>query len=96
MVSISANAPPSGKTFDKWVGNTSGIANVNASSTSLTIPAANQTITTTYVDAGSGLSISSTSGTWGYGNSITISGSGFGGKSQAAPLHCVLQSRPVL
>jgi len=86
VVSISANAPASGKTFSKWIGNTSGIANVNASSTTLTMPAANQTITATYVDAGGGPSISSTSGTWGHGNSITISGSGFGGKSQAAPL----------
>jgi len=85
VVNISANAPASGKTFSKWIGNTSGIANVNASSTTLTMPAANQTITATYVDAGSGPSISSYSGTWAPGNSITISGSGFGSKSQGAP-----------
>jgi len=78
VVSISADAPPSGKVFDKWVGNTSGIANVNASSTTLTMPAANQTITATYVDAGSGPSVSGVSGTIAQRSTITISGSNFG------------------
>jgi hypothetical protein len=86
VVNISANAAASGYTFDCWVGNTSGIANVNASSTTLTMPAANQTITATYEEAGDGPSISSTSGTWSHGNSVTISGSGFGTKATAAPI----------
>jgi hypothetical protein len=85
VVNISANAAASGYTFDDWIGNTSGIANVNASSTTLTMPAANQTITATYEEAGDGPSISSTSGTWSHGNSVTISGGGFGSKSTAAP-----------
>jgi hypothetical protein len=87
VVNISANAAASGYQFDCWVGNTSYIANVNASSTTLTMPAANQTITATYeqVQAGNP-SISSTSGTWSNGNSITISGSSFGSKGTAEPM----------
>jgi len=85
VVNITADAAPSGKVFDEWTGDVSGIANVNASSTTLTMPAANQTITATYEDAGAGPSISSTTGTWAHGNTITISGSGFGTKSTAAP-----------
>jgi hypothetical protein len=85
VVDIDANAAASGYTFDDWIGNTSGIANVNASSTTLTMPAANQTITATYEAAGSGPAISSTSGTITHGSSVTISGSGFGTKATAAP-----------
>jgi hypothetical protein len=80
VVDIDANAAASGYTFDCWVGNTSGIANVNAASTTLTMPAANQTITATYEAVGSGPAISSTSGTITHGSSVTISGSGFGTK----------------
>ena len=88
VASISANSPASGKQFDDWIGDTFGIANVNSSSTTLTMPAANAEITATYEDipAGSGPSISSTSGTWSHGNSVTIAGTGFGSKSTAAPI----------
>jgi hypothetical protein len=48
IVSISANTPPAGKTFDKWTGVTTGIANVNAVSTTITIPSANVTVTAAY------------------------------------------------
>jgi hypothetical protein len=47
-VNIIANIPPSGKAFDKWTGSTSGIANVNASSTIITLPSSDVTITATY------------------------------------------------
>jgi len=86
VVDISADSPPGGKTFDVWVGDTATIANVNAASTTITIPSSNVEITATYADVGSGPSISSTSGTWSHGNSVTISGSGFGTKSTAAPV----------
>jgi len=85
VIDITADAAPSGKTFDDWIGDTSGIANVNASSTTLTMPAADAEITATYVDSGPAPSISSVSGTISHGESITISGSGFGSKSTAAP-----------
>jgi hypothetical protein len=49
-VSISADTPPAGKQFDKWTGSTGGIQNVSAGSTTLTMPAANTTVTATYKD----------------------------------------------
>jgi len=50
VVNISADAPPAGKVFDKWTGDVSNVANVNAASTSITMPGANTTITATYKD----------------------------------------------
>jgi len=87
MVNIDADSPASGKQFDDWIGDTSGIANVNASSTTLTMPASNAEITATYEDipAGSGPSISGVSdSTPTHGQSITISGSNFGTKPYGA------------
>jgi len=54
VVDIDADTPPSGKQFDEWVGDTGGIANVSAASTTLTMPAADATVTATYEDAPSG------------------------------------------
>jgi len=55
-VSITANTPPSGQVFDQWAINSGSpqIANVNASSTTLTMPAGNVTISATYTDGGGG------------------------------------------
>jgi hypothetical protein len=50
VVDIDADAAPSGQEFDEWIGDTSGIANVNNASTTLTMPAADATITATYAD----------------------------------------------
>jgi hypothetical protein len=47
-VNISANAAPSGQTFDKWTGDVSGVANVNNASTTYTMGSANATVTATY------------------------------------------------
>src|ERR1039457_2108988 len=46
MVGISANAAPAGQTFTGWTG--AGVANPSASSTTLTMPAANITVTANY------------------------------------------------
>ncbi len=78
VVNISADSPASGKQFDDWVGDTSGVANVNASSTTITMPSNAAEITATYTDVGSGPSVSSISGTVSDDNNITISGSSFG------------------
>jgi hypothetical protein len=79
-VNVSADFPASGYQFDCWVGDTSGIANVSASSTTLTMPAANQTITATYeeIQAGSPSISGVSDSTPSHGQSVTISGSGFG------------------
>jgi len=50
VANISADTAPSGKEFDEWIGDTSGIANVNNASTTLTMPAANQEVTATYAN----------------------------------------------
>ena len=87
VVDIDADSPASGKQFDEWVGDTSGIASVTNSSTTLTMPGSNAEITATYEDipAGTGPSISSVSdSTPTHGQSITISGSSFGTKSYGA------------
>jgi len=84
VVDIDADTAPSGKQFDEWVGDTEGIANVNAASTTLTMPPNNAEVTATYTDI-TGPYITGASGNVVHGNSITISGGNFGSKSQAAP-----------
>ena len=46
LVSIKANTPPAGQQFVNWTGAT--VANANASSTTLTMPSANATVTANY------------------------------------------------
>jgi len=48
VVAISADAAPSGMAFKEWVGDTGGVADLYATSTNYTMPAANSTITATY------------------------------------------------
>ncbi|GHV53992.1 hypothetical protein FACS1894181_17890 [Bacteroidia bacterium] len=48
VVNISANTAPSGRTFDQWRGDVSGVTNVNNASTAYTMGSANATVTATY------------------------------------------------
>jgi len=48
---IIADSPPSGTEFDEWIGYTGGIADVEASYTTITMPAGDAEITATYTDA---------------------------------------------
>ncbi len=50
VVNIAANDPAAGKEFDKWTGDTTHVVNVNSSSTTVTMPAADVTVTATYKD----------------------------------------------
>ncbi|MHC4504471.1 MAG: InlB B-repeat-containing protein, partial [Planctomycetota bacterium] len=50
VVAIAADAAPAGKEFDQWTGDAAGIADVGASSTTITMPAAAATVTATYSD----------------------------------------------
>ncbi|HYG78185.1 MAG TPA: DUF5060 domain-containing protein [Planctomycetota bacterium] len=50
-VNIVASAPASGQMFDRWTGDTSGIADVLNPNTTLTMPAAATTVTATYKTA---------------------------------------------
>jgi len=49
-VNIAANVPETGKLFDKWTGTTTGIADINSAATTITMPAANTSITANYKD----------------------------------------------
>jgi hypothetical protein len=50
VVNISADAPPANQVFDQWTGDVSYVANVNASSTTVTMPAQAVAVTATYKD----------------------------------------------
>ncbi len=45
---ISADGAPAGQEFDQWTGDISNVADVNAASTTLTMPASDITVTATY------------------------------------------------
>ncbi len=49
---ITADAAPSGKEFDKWTGDTGYLADPNSSTTTVTMPAQDITVTATYKDKG--------------------------------------------
>jgi hypothetical protein len=48
VIQVAANLPPAGKVFDRWTGDTAGLASAFDSRTRLTMPAADVTITATY------------------------------------------------
>ena len=48
VVNLSADAPPTGQEFDVWTGDVSTVADINSPSTTITMPAANATVTATY------------------------------------------------
>ena len=59
---IVADAPASGKEFDAWTGDTGAVADTGASTTSVTMPAANVEVTATYTDIAYTLTVDSGSG----------------------------------
>ena len=48
LIAIIANSPPSGQVFDKWTGDIAYVSNINASSTQVTMPTINVSVTATY------------------------------------------------
>jgi hypothetical protein len=80
QVAISANAPASGKVFDKWTGDTAYVANSNSVSTTVTMPASNIAVLATYksasvtltASAGAGGTVSPTNATVSIGDSTNI------------------------
>ena len=71
VVTITANAPPSGQSFVDWTGAT--VQNPNASQTTLTMPASNATVTANY-SAGYTLTVvnGTGGGTYAAGTAVTI------------------------
>ena len=55
VITITAESPPAGKLFDKWTGDTAGIADIKGFSTTITIGKYDQSVTATYRDYGTGL-----------------------------------------
>jgi hypothetical protein len=68
QVAIAANAPASGKVFDKWTGATQYVASASSSSSTVTIPTSNITLTATYADINYTLTVNSGSGSGSYTN----------------------------
>jgi hypothetical protein len=54
VVNISAGAAPSGRMFAAWIGDTSHVADATDPSTTITMPAADQAVTASYVHVGGG------------------------------------------
>ena len=54
IVELVAASAPSGQEFDRWTGDVGNVANVNAATTTLTMPAADATVTATYRAASAG------------------------------------------
>ena len=83
-VAISANAPTSGQTFDRWVVNsgTASIANATASSTTLMMPAGAVTVAATYKTPSTGSSLSLSKYTYAANEQIVVSYSGLPGNAK--------------
>ena len=62
VVDILADDPPVGDIFDVWTGDTAYVDNVNEPNTTVTMPAANVTVTATYVDDPNTFSLTVNSG----------------------------------
>jgi hypothetical protein len=77
QVTITANAPASGKVFDKWTGGVAYVADITDSTTTVTMPGTSITVTAAYKDATEEtyqLIVSSGSGSASYaeGETVTI------------------------
>ena len=48
VVNLAAVTPPSGQVFDRWIGNVANVADIYAISTTITMPAANATVSAAY------------------------------------------------
>ncbi len=55
VINITADTPSAGKLFDKWTGDTAGIADIRGFSTTVTIGKYDQSVTATYRDFATGL-----------------------------------------
>jgi len=74
VVPIAADAAPSGKVFDQWIGDTASIASVSSPSTTLTMPAASAEVTATYTTfSGYYLTVNSGSGSGTYPEGAVVS-----------------------
>jgi hypothetical protein len=75
VVGISADTPPAHTAFDEWVGDTACVTSVTSSSTNVTMPADDVTVTATYTNILYTLTVNSGSGdgSYAYGANVGIS-----------------------
>ena len=81
VVSIVADAPLAGQIFDQWTGDTAAVADVNASTTTVTMPAAAVGVTATYVVNPGGptvITVPADGGDLVEGQTYTLTGTGDG------------------
>ena len=72
QVTITANAPATGKTFDQWIGDTQVVANVTSATTTVTMPTNPITLTATYKDVYYTLTVNNGSGGGTYTNGTQV------------------------
>ena len=74
IVTIAADAPATGKEFDKWIGDTAYVSDANAQETIVTMPSGAITLTATYRDVYYTLNVTngSGSGSYLYGQQVSI------------------------
>ena len=72
VVKIEAEAAPVGQVFAQWIGDVANVANVNASSTSITMPPAEATVTATYRARQYTLTVNSGLGSGSYVSGATV------------------------
>jgi hypothetical protein len=83
QVAVTAGTPATGKAFDCWTGATQAVANVNSSSTSVTMPGSNIVITATYTNILYTLTVISgnNSGTYTNGQRVTVTADAVSGRT---------------
>ena len=72
QVTLSASNAPSGKAFDKWIGDTQYLASASSASTTVTMPAQAIALTATYVDVQYTLTVNSGTGDGSYTNGTVV------------------------
>ncbi len=73
-VTITADAAPSGKVFDKWTASGVTLTNASSATTTFTMPAKNVSVTATYKTSGGGTSSSSSGGSSDSTITVPVSG----------------------
>lgn len=74
VVTITADTPPQWQKFDRWTGDTNGVSNVLAASTTLVMPATGVVVTATYTPILYTLAVAhgSGGGSYAYGSTVEI------------------------
>ncbi|MEI8205668.1 MAG: LamG-like jellyroll fold domain-containing protein [Kiritimatiellales bacterium] len=83
LVEIYADSPIEGQVFDKWTGDTQGVASVTSANTTVTMPAQAINLTATYTDITYALTVTSgnNSGSYTNGQQVAIEATAIGGKT---------------